>query len=281
MLEACCAVCRRFSMFVLPPLFWFQNFNLILIPEMTVSLPQNILPHLNNETEKVPCMNTNLELLPDALPERDSDASQLDETIVQKDERNGETTRLPLYKRLSQELIVSVEKEPHVLVVTEKLPEVVIVAEQLPELLSGAENILPVHSSKVITQEPNQVENISHCRNVIDGDCVVTTNKVVRTDSYYKRFNSDEIIQNENIRKKKRGKTKYKSPLFRENHSSESCIAPFFIVVYTILSLLVIFLIFLNFWFGFDLILLIALFGVIALFILLLTEFSEYQNLII
>ena len=27
MLEACCAVSRRFSMFVLPPLFGFQNFN--------------------------------------------------------------------------------------------------------------------------------------------------------------------------------------------------------------------------------------------------------------
>ena len=30
MLEACCAVSRRFSMFVLPPLFGFQNFNVCL-----------------------------------------------------------------------------------------------------------------------------------------------------------------------------------------------------------------------------------------------------------
>ena len=43
MLEACCAVSRRFSMFVLPPLFCFQNFNLPLKNVVYWTMSQNIL----------------------------------------------------------------------------------------------------------------------------------------------------------------------------------------------------------------------------------------------
>ena len=256
--------------------------------------PENI-PESKAETEDASFANTKSERRQDGdqdtyanknLGDTHSPREELKDTLVQvgnTEEINSnapteEITKLP---KLSQELIVTVEKTPDVMVLTENLPEVLVVAEKLPELLQSTESILPAHSSRQLKrgQSLDQEEDISQFDdegNVDDGGSTLT---IGRTETLSKQSEVNEILHVETEETRPRKKRK-KQP-HREEDINESCISPFFIIVYTFLGCLIIVLIGVNFWFGFHLLLLIALLAVIALLVLLLTEFSEYHNLII
>ena len=123
------------------------------------------------------------------------------------------------------------------------------------------------------------MEEISQCDEEPDVDDGGSTLTIGRTETLSKQSEANDIqhveMDPESLQPRKRRKQ------HREEDISESCISPFFIVVYVFLGCLIVILIGANFWFGFHLLLLIALLAVIALLVLLLTEFSEFHNLTI
>ena len=152
-----------------------------------------------------------------------------------------------------------------------------LVAEQLPELLPVAVNILPVYSSKTFDQDIHPDEEISQYEDEGDIDDGGSTLTIGTTET--QQSDSNKIIQIENEIEEIQRERRCRTPKYEDENSNESCISPFFLVLYTFLGCLIVILIGLNFWFGFHLLFLISLFAVIAFFILVLTEFSEFHNL--
>ena len=165
----------------------------------------------------------------------------------------------------SHDIIVTVEPNPEEeLKVTEKLPEVLLVAEQLPVRLKAAKNILARSTSK--EKEPTAPPYESS-----EIDDAGSTLTIGRADTVTELT---EILQTEN------GLTGSTEVDFKTTPASESetCISPFFIGIYSFLAVLIVIMIGLNFWFGFQLLFFIGLLAVIALFACVLTEFNDFHN---
>ena len=244
------------------------------VDESPINEPFRIIQHKAQVLpQPVPCATSESSLI------NGIDCNNDDSSLSEDDDKIKERSSTQIIRRDSQDILVNVECPAPTLVVTNKLPEVLIVAEKLPEQLPVAENLLSRHSSRSSTKEllAHQDEpssNLDEEDFVDDGGSTLT---IGRGSTLSKQSDVHEIIQIETENEEhslKENDAKYKS-----DDIQESCISPFFHMIYIFLGCLIIFLLGLNFWFGFHLLFLIALFSAIALLVLVLTEFNEYQNL--
>ena len=237
---------------------------------------------LEDTKEDFETEDTNVECIPDSLSIRNLEVPENENNIVvnhtrEKDYLSKEAKfRLEASRQLSIDLLERKDHQPQDLVVTEKLPEVLLVAEQLPEHLPAATNILSVQQSKELKREESTYlnENINDQDEDFDdgGSTLTIGRKETQSDIQDVLPKDDEREEKQSIR--------HSNPVWsEENDINESCLSPFFLVLYILLGWLIIILLGLNFWFGFNLILLISLFAVIAFLLLVLTEFTEFHNL--
>jgi Flp pilus assembly protein TadB len=141
-----------------------------------------------------------------------------------------------------------------------------------------------MHTSRSSKQEliVRQEEFYGHCEEEDFGDDGGSTLTIGRNSTISKESDVNEIIQIETANERELPQKRYNSAnsaKYKHDEMNESCISPFFHVVYIFLGCLIIILLGLNFWFGFHLLFLIALLSVIALLVLVLTEFSEFHNI--
>ena len=219
--------------------------------------------------------NKNIESSPNKSDDIFGDKEQ-----PQNNEISVEGSPMKIRNTIPQELLVNIEHVQQELVITNKLPEVLIVAEKLPEHLPVAKNILSVSSSRTSSKEQiiHQEELLGQNEEedtVDDGGSTLTIGG--RRSTYSKQSDVDDIIEVVDKEETKQGSKRIDSAKYKDEDVNESCISPFFHIIYICLGILIISLIGLNFWFGFHLLFLIALLSVIGLLILVLTEFSEFH----
>ena len=151
-----------------------------------------------------------------------------------------------------------------------------------------AKNILSVSSSRT---SPN--EQIIHQDELLgqndEEDAVDNGRSTLtiggRRSSFSKQSDVDEIIEVVDEKEIIQQMQRVDSAKYKDEYVYESCISPFFHIIYICLGILIILLIGLNFWFGFHLLFLIALLSVIGLLILVFTGLSKcrikYQTQIV